>query len=200
MSDSKKVAVFGILSDRIDLERAVDALKVSGFSGNDISVLMPDSKGSQDFAHEKNTKAPEGATTGAGTGVVLGGALGWLIGAGMLAIPGVGPFIAAGPIMAALAGAGIGGTVGGVTGALVGMGMPEFEAKRYENIIQGGRMLVSVHCDTSAEISRAKEVLKRAGAQDISSAGESKAPERDETRTNYPTGMNRPDYEPTSRL
>ncbi|MGC2768108.1 MAG: hypothetical protein WB607_21565, partial [Candidatus Acidiferrum sp.] len=138
----------------------------------DISVLLPESSGSRDFAHEKGTKAPEGATTGAGTGVVLGGAMGWLLGVGALAIPGLGPFIAAGPIMAALAGAGVGGAVGGVTGALIGMGIPEYEAKRYEGRVKDGGILLSVHCDSSEWIKRAKQVLERTGAQDVSSSGE----------------------------
>ena len=131
--------------------------------------------GSKDFAHKKNTKAPEGATAGAGTGVVLGGALGWLVGIGALAIPGLGPFIAAGPIMAALAGAGIGSAVGGLTGALIGMGIPEYEAKRYEGRVKDGGILISVHSDGSEWTKRAKEILERTGAQDISSAGESSA-------------------------
>lgn len=173
---SKNKAVFGIFSSTADLDRTVESLKRAGFGSNDISILMPDEKSSKDFGHEKNTKAPEGATTGASTGVVLGGALGWLVGAGLLAIPGIGPFVAAGPIMAALAGAGIGGTVGGVSGALIGMGIPEFEAKRYQDRIQAGGMLLSVHCDTSDEIDRAEQLLKQYGAQDVSSTGEAKAP------------------------
>ncbi|MCX6124744.1 MAG: DUF3341 domain-containing protein [Proteobacteria bacterium] len=190
MSD-KKIAVFGILSDKIDLDRAVDSLKMIGFSNRDISVLLPDDN--SELGHEKNTKAPEGATTGATTGVVLGGALGWLIGAGMLAIPGVGPFIAAGPIMAALAGAGVGGAVLGVSGGLIGLGMPEFEAKRYESQIKNGRILLSVHCGTSDEVNRAKESLKRCNAQDIASTGESKPTEEKSTSTKNVSGMNRPD-------
>src|SRR5206468_11149681 len=131
--------------------------------------------GTKDFAHEKHTKAPEGATTGAGTGVVVGGALGWLAGIGALAIPGIGPFIAAGPIMAALAGAGVGGTVGGVVGALVGMGSPEYEAKRYEGRVKKGGILLSVHCDSSDWTKKAKKILERTGAEDVSSTGESGA-------------------------
>jgi hypothetical protein len=139
--------------------------------------LFPENAGTREFAHEKNTKAPEGATTGAGTGVVLGGAMGWLLGIGAIAIPGLGPFIAAGPIMAALAGAGVGGTVGGIAGALVGMGIPEYEAKRYEGRVKDGGVLLSVHSDNSDWTKRAKEILKSTGAQDISSAGEASADE-----------------------
>ena len=147
-------------------------LRAAGFSGDDISVLMADKAGTRDFAHEHNTKAPEGAATGAGTGAVIGGALGWLAGIGALAIPGVGPLIAAGPIMAALSGAALGGTVGGLTGALVGMGIPEFEAKRYEGKVKSGSSLISVHSEDSDETERAKDIFKRAGAQDITSASE----------------------------
>ena len=141
----KNTAVFGIYPDQPSVERGVDALKAADFRNNDISVLFPENTGTKDFAHEKNTKAPEGATTGAGTGALLGGGLGWLAGIGALAIPGLGPFIAAGPIMAALAGAGVGGAVGGLTGALIGMGIPEYEAKRYEGRVKDGGILLSVH-------------------------------------------------------
>jgi hypothetical protein len=168
----KNTAVFGIYPHHTSVERAVDALKAAGFSNNDISVLFPKNEGTKDFGHEKNTKAPEGASTGAGTGAVLGGGLGWLVGIGALAIPGLGPFIAAGPIMAALAGAGVGGAVGGLTGALIGMGIPEYEAKRYEGRVKDGGILLSVHSDTSDEVKRAKAILERTGAQDISTTGE----------------------------
>ena len=168
----KKTAVFGIYPSYANVESGVDGLKAAGFSNRDISVLLPESAGTRDFAHEKGTKAPEGATAGAGTGIVLGGAMGWLLGAGALAIPGLGPFIAAGPIMAMLAGAGVGGTVGGVTGALVGMGIPEYEAKRYEGRVKGGGILLSVHSDTSEWTKRAKLILEATGAQDISSTSE----------------------------
>lgn len=151
-------------------------LQTAGFSGNDISVLMADKEGTRDFALQHNTKAPEGAATGAGTGAVVGGALGWLAGIGALAIPGVGPLIAAGPIMAALGGAAVGGTVGGVTGALVGMGMPEFEAKKYEGKVKSGSALISVHSEDSDETKRAKEIFERAGAADITTAGEAGVP------------------------
>lgn len=171
----KKTAVFGIYLDRNQAEQGVDRLMWGGFSNDDISVLLPDSQGSRDFAHEKNTKAPEGVTAGVATGGAIGGTLGLLAGIGALAIPGVGPFIAAGPIMAALAGLGVGGAVGGLVGALVGMGIPEYEAKRYEGLIKGGSVLLSVHCDTSDEIARAKDLLKHTGAQDISSSGEATA-------------------------
>jgi hypothetical protein len=171
----KNTAVFGIYRDQTGVENAVDALKAAGFRNTDISVLFPENEGTKDFAHEKNTKAPEGAATGAGTGVLVGGTLGWLAGIGALAIPGIGPFIAAGPIVAALAGAGVGGTVGGLTGALVGMGIPEYEAKRYEGRVKSGGILLSVHSDNSEWTSRAKKILESTGAQDVSSTGEAKA-------------------------
>ena len=171
----KNTAVFGIYKNSALAERAVDRILAGGFSNNDISVLLPDSQGSKEFAHEKNTKAPEGTTTGVTTGGVVGGTLGLLAGIGALAIPGLGPFIAAGPIMGALAGLGVGGAVGGLIGALVGMGIPEYEAKRYEGRVKEGGVLLSVHCDTSEEISRAKDLLKSTGAEDIASAGEESA-------------------------
>ena len=170
---SKKTAVFGIYSTREGVERAADLLAKSGFPVADISVLLPETLGAKDIGTEKATKGPEGATTGAGAGAVLGGTLGLLAGIGTLAIPGVGPLIAAGPIMAALAGVGVGGAVGGVTGALIGMGIPEYEAKRYEGRLQKGGILLSVHCDTSEEVKVAKEVLERTGGENVSSTGES---------------------------
>jgi hypothetical protein len=172
---NKNTAVFGIYHNANQAERVVDRLREAGFSNDDISVLLQDNQGSKDFAHEKNTKAPEGTTTGVTTGGVIGGTLGLLAGIGALAIPGVGPFIAAGPIMGALAGLGVGGAVGGLIGALIGMGIPEYEAKRYEGHIKDGGVLLSVHCDTSEEIARAKDLLKHTGAQDISSSGEATA-------------------------
>jgi hypothetical protein len=172
---SKKTAVFGIYQTEKQAERTVDDLLAAGFSNDDISVLLPDNQGSKDFAHEKSTKAPEGTTTGGTAGGVIGGALGLLAGIGALAIPGVGPLIAAGPVMGALAGLGVGGAVGGLIGALVGMGIPEYEAKRYEGHIKAGGVLFSVHCDTSDQIARAKDLLKHSGAQDISSTGEASA-------------------------
>jgi len=171
----KNTAVFGIYQTYEGVESAVDALKVAGFRNTDISVLFPENVGTKDFAHEKGTKAPEGATAGAGTGAVVGGALGWLAGIGALAIPGVGPFIAAGPIMAALAGVGVGGAVGGIAGALIGMGIPEYDAKRYEGRIIMGGILLSVHSDISDWTKKAKEILERTGAQDVSSSGEASA-------------------------
>jgi hypothetical protein len=171
----KNTAVFGIYRSYGSVESGVDALKAAGFRNTDISVLFPENVGTKDFAHEKGTKAPEGATAGAGSGAVVGGALGWLVGIGALAIPGLGPFIAAGPIMAALAGAGAGGLVGGIAGALVGMGIPEYEAKRYEGRIKDGGILLSVHSDSSDWTKRAKEILERTGAEDVSSRGEASA-------------------------
>lgn len=170
----KNTSVLGIYGSYGAVERAVDALKDAGFRNTDISVLFPANVGSKDFAHEKGTKAPEGATTGGGTGAIVGGALGWLAGIGALAIPGLGPFIAAGPIMAALAGSAVGGAVGGLAGGLIGLGFPEDEAKRYEGRIQKGGILLSVHCDESLWTKLAKEVLERTGAEDIASAGETK--------------------------
>jgi Protein of unknown function (DUF3341) len=170
----KNTAVFGIYPNTIAVEEAVDALRVAGFRATDISVLFPENVGTKDFAHQKGTKAPEGATTGAGSGAVVGAGLGWLVGIGALAIPGAGPFIAAGPIMAALAGAGVGGAVGGITGALIGMGIPEYEAKRYEGRITKGGILLSVHADDSEWTARAKQILEDTGAEDIASTGESK--------------------------
>lgn len=171
----KNTAVFGIYSTYTGVETSVNALKDAGFRNTDISVLFPENIGTKDFAHEKGTKAPEGATAGGGTGAVIGGALGWLVGIGALAIPGVGPLIAAGPIVAALAGAGAGGAVGAVTGALIGLGIPEYEAKRYEGRVKSGGILLSVHSDNSDWTKRAKEILEHTGAEDISSTGEAKA-------------------------
>jgi hypothetical protein len=171
----KNTAVFGIYPTYADVEHGVEALKAAGFRNTDISVLFPENVGTKDFAHEKGTKAPEGATAGAGTGAVLGGTMGWLVGIGALAIPGLGPFIAAGPIMAALAGAGVGGAVGGLTGALIGMGIPEYEAKRYEGRVKSGGILLSVHSDSSEWTKKAKQILENTGAEDISSTGEASA-------------------------
>lgn len=171
---SKNVAVFGIYSTRSSVENATDSLVRAGFPVTDISVLLPESLGGKrDIGTEKSTKAPEGAAAGVTTGGVIGGTLGLLAGVGLLAIPGLGPFIAAGPIMAGLAGLGVGGAVGGFAGAMIGMGIPEFEAKRYEGRLQKGGILLSVHCDTSDEVSRVKEILKNTGGEDVSSTGES---------------------------
>src|SRR6185437_6714972 len=169
---NKNKAVFKIYPSVTRAEQAVDTLERAGFASADISVLLPDSESSKEFAHEKNTKAPEGTAAGVTAGGAVGGTLGLLAGIGALAIPGVGPLIAAGPIMGALAGLGVGGAVGGLIGALVGMGIPEYEAKSYEGRIKEGGVLLSVHCDTSDELTRAKDVLKETGAEDISSTGE----------------------------
>jgi hypothetical protein len=170
---SKNVAVFGIYKTAGTAEAAVDHLLSKGFTNSSISVLLPDDASTRAFAHEKHTKAPEGTATGVTTGGVIGGTLGLLAGIGALAIPGVGPLIAAGPIMASLAGLGVGGAVGGIVGALVGLGIPEFEAKRYEGAVKGGGTLLSVHCDTSEQVDVAKASLKETGAQDIASTSES---------------------------
>jgi hypothetical protein len=183
----KNTAVFGIYRHRSDVENAVDTLRQNEFRNTDISVLFPENQGTKDFAHEKSTKAPEGTTAGVTTGALVGGTLGWLTGIGALAIPGLGPFIAAGPIMAALAGVGAGGAIGGITGALIGMGIPEYEAKRYEGRVKEGGILLSVHCDDSKWTKRAKEILEATGADDVSSTGEAGA---DFAKTDRPMPRN----------
>lgn len=182
----KNISVYGIYTSRTQAENAVDALRVDGFRSEDISALLPDNISNKEFAAEKNTKAPEGTAAGAASGAVVGGVLGWLAGVGLLAIPGVGPLIAAGPIVGMLAGAGAVGVAGGIVGALVGMGIPEYEAKRYEGRVKNGGILLSVHCDSGDWSDRAKEILKRTGAEDVASTSEAKAdfdktdrPERD---------------------
>jgi len=182
----KNTAVFGIYRTIAQAEETVNRLVAAGFSHDDISVLLPDNDSTKEFAHKKDTKAPEGTTTGVTAGGAIGGALGLLAGIGALAIPGVGPFIAAGPIMGALAGVGVGGAVGGLIGALVGMGIPEYEAKRYEGRVKEGGILLSAHCDTSEEITRAKDILKLTGAEDIASSGESSA---DSAKTARPSRL-----------
>ncbi|RJQ23045.1 MAG: DUF3341 domain-containing protein [Nitrospiraceae bacterium] len=172
---AKNIAVYGIYTSRLMVEEAVDALKDAGFRNEDISVLFPEGGGTKEFAVEKETKAPEGGATGGATGAVVGGALGWLVGIGSLAIPGLGPFIAAGPIMAALAGAGAGGAVGWIAGVLIGMGIPEYEANRYEGRVKEGGILLSVHADDSDWKNKGKEILKRTGAEDIGTKGEASA-------------------------
>jgi len=177
-----KKSVFCISTSHDQADRIVDCLKAANFSNDDISALFPDKGTSRDFAHEKSTKAPEGAITGAGTGGVVGGALGWIAGIGALAIPGVGPFIAAGPIIAALSGAAVGAAVGGIAGGLIGLGIPEIEAKRYEGKIKEGNILISVHTENSDQIKRAKEIFTNQGAQDICVTGEASAPKPDNGR------------------
>jgi hypothetical protein len=167
-------AVFCIAQSEGQAIRIVEEARSAGFSGDDISVLFPDRGGSRDFAHEQNTKAPEGATAGAVTGGVLGAAAGYLVGIGALAIPGLGPFVAAGPIMAALGGAAVGTATGGLTGMLIGYGMPEYEAKRYEGKVKAGNILISIHADEGQEVTLAKDIFKRNGAEDISYTGESR--------------------------
>jgi hypothetical protein len=180
-------SVFGLFSSRTHVENAVTEFKEAGFRNTDISVLFPHNDGSKDFAVKNSTKVPEGATAGVGTGAIVGGALGWLAGIGALAIPGVGPFIAAGPIMAALAGVGVGGAVGGVTGALIGLGLPEYEAKRFAGRIEKGGILLSVHCDNSEWVKRAKDIMKNTSAESISSSGEDSA---DYDKTDKPHSKN----------
>jgi len=171
-----KHAVYCIAQDRTQAELIVDRLKAAGFFHDSISVLLPDTTGTRDFAHEQNTKLPEGAATGGVAGLGVGAILGWLAGIGSLAIPGVGPFIAAGPIMAALGGAAIGSAAGGVIGALVGMGIPEYEAKLYDGKIRNGNALISVHTDNSDQEKMVKEIYKGAGAEDIKSTSEAHVP------------------------
>ena len=171
-----KTSVFGIVKTYGQAEQIVEGLQSAGFPASEISVLLPDTQGKHDIGHIKATKAPEGATTGAATGGVTGGVLGLLAGIGALAIPGVGPFIAAGPIMAALSGAAVGATTGGVVGGLIGMGIPEIEAKRYEDKLRNGNYLIAVHAADGAKKDRAKEIFKSAGAEDISTSSMSKAP------------------------
>jgi hypothetical protein len=178
----KNTAVFGIYPNTTAAESAVDTIVASGFSNNDVSVLMSDVDSTREFAHEKETKAPEGTAIGVTSGGVVGGTLGLLAGIGALAIPGVGPLIAAGPIMGALAGLGVGGALGGIVGALVGMGIPEYEAKRYEGRVKEGGILLSVHCDTSGEIDQAKHLLKETGAEDIAYSGEESVAKEDSAR------------------
>ena len=182
----KNTAAYGIFANREMAENAVDRLLAAGFRNEDISVLLQDNVGTKDFAHEKHTKAPEGTTTGVIAGGAIGGTLGLLAGIGALAIPGLGPFIAAGPIMATLAGLGSGGVVGGIIGALVGMGIPEYEAKRYEGRVSDGGTLLSVHCDSSEQVSRANDLLRGSGATDVSAAGEISAGTRAEARKASP--------------
>ncbi len=172
-------ALFCIAPTETIADRIVARLKTAGFRDNDISVLFPDKSSTRDFAHEKNTKAPEGTAVGAGAGGVVGGTLGLLAGIGLLAIPGVGPFIAAGPIMAALGGIGVGATVGGITGALIGMGIPEMEAKLYEGKVKDGNILISVHTDDSDEVEKAREIFESENATDISKGSLASAPEKD---------------------
>ena len=172
---AKNTAVFGIYSDYDTLETAVQTLKDAGFRNTDVSLLCSENVGTKDFTHVKATKVPEGVTAGAVSGAAIGGALGWLLGIGAIAIPGAGPLIAAGPVVAALAGVGTGGTLGGLTGALVGLGIPEYEAKRYEGRVRKGGILLSVHCDDSQWTKKAKQILQKTGADDIAATGEAEA-------------------------
>jgi hypothetical protein len=185
----KNTAVFGVYPTRESADTAVDTLRTKGFRSTDISVLFPQNAGSKEFGHEKGTKSAEGAVAGGGSGAAIGGALGWLAGIGMLAIPGVGPFIAAGPIVATLAGMGAGGALGGVTGALVGLGIPEYQAKRYEGRMRKGGILLSVHADDQEWASKGREILEQTGAEDVSSIGETRG---DFANTDRPTALVEP--------
>jgi hypothetical protein len=186
-----KTSVLCIAKTELQAINIVEQLKGEGFSNTDISVLLPDKRGTKDFAHEQHTKAPEGVATGGITGGVVGGVLGWLAGIGPLAIPGIGPFIAAGPIMAALSAAAVGGAAGGIVGGLIGLGIPEYEAKRYESKIKSGNILISVHTEDADEVRQAKEVFKSAGAEDISSTGESTPPKSQQAPTPAEAGYRR---------
>ena len=177
----KNTSVMAIFADQMSVSNAVDHLKQEGFNSSDVAVLLADNQGTREFAHQKDTKAPEGATTGAATGAVIGGALGWLAGIGAIAIPGVGPFIAAGPILAAIAGLGAGGAVGGLAGGLIGLGIPEYEAKRFEGMIKEGKALLSVHCRSSEAVKKAKDILEACGGTDIASRAEASAPNTTDT-------------------
>ena len=179
-------SVFCIATSRVQADHIVDQLKAANFSNNDISVLFPDKGTTRDFAHEKNTKAPEGAVAGASTGGIIGGTLGWIAGIGALAIPGVGPFIAAGPIIAALSGAAVGGIAGGIAGGLIGLGIPEIEAKRYEGKVKAGNLLISVHTENSEEIAKAKDIFTKASAEDICTTDEAST-DKDRKAAERPT-------------
>lgn len=171
----KNIAVFGIYGTRESVEEGVSALQAAGFRSTDISVMLPENEGTKDLAHEKHSKAPEGTAAGTVTGGAIGGILGGLIGVGLIAIPGLGPLLVAGPIIAALTGVGSGGVVGGVIGALVGFGIPEYEAKRFEGRIKQGGLLLSVHCDNSDWEKRAKEILQQTGGEEIAATSEAAA-------------------------
>jgi len=178
----KNKSVFCIAKSRDHANQIVDQLRLENFSNNDISALFADKETTHDFAHVKSTKAPEGAVTGAGTGGVLGGALGWIAGIGALAIPGAGPFIAAGPIVGALSGAAIGAAAGGIAGALIGLGIPEIEAKRYEGKIKEGNVLISAHTENSSQITAAKNIFSKFNAKDICVAGEACVPDKNKNK------------------
>ncbi len=165
-------SVIGIVHTREEAEYMVDALKGAGFINDDISVLFPDKEGTKDFAHDNSTKAPEGAITGVSAGGVIGGTLGLLAGIGALAVPGVGPLIAAGPLMAALSGAAVGATIGGISGALIGMGIPEYEAKLYEGKVRDGNILIAVHGSNNDQFKIAEDLFKANRATDIHRVGE----------------------------
>lgn len=185
---AKNIAAFGIYPDQATVNDAIDSLKTAGFRQTDISVLFPENLGSKDFAHEKHTKAPEGAVAGGGSGAVVGAAFGWLVGAGTLMIPGLEAMHAAGPVLAMLGGMGAGVALGGMTGALVGSGVPEYEAKRYEGRVRKGGILLSVHCDNPKWAKTARGILKRTGASDVSTTGEARA---DFARTEKPMARSR---------
>ncbi len=178
---SKKTVVVGVIESQVQAENIVKELEQSGIPTPDISAIFPDRHGGKDFAHEHNTKAPEGAITGVAGGGVIGGTIGLLAGIGALAIPGLGPFIAAGPLMAALSGAAAGAAVGGVAGALIGMGIPEIEAKKYEGKLRGGNILIAASVANSDQEKIAKEIFRRQGAHDISSTTEASVPAQRES-------------------
>lgn len=179
----KNIAAFGIFPDQETVNEAIETLRTAGFRQTDVSVLFPENLGSKDFAHERHSKAPEGAVAGGGSGAVLGAAFGWLVGAGALLIPGLEAMHAAGPVMGMMGGMGAGVAFGGLAGALFGSGVPEYEAKRYEGRVRKGGILVSVHCDNAEWSKAARDILKRTGARDISTTGEARA---DFARTEKP--------------
>lgn len=174
-TENSKIVVLGLYNSVLDCEEAILSFKDAGFSNSDISALFPNGDKTREFAHEKSTKAPEGVAAGGATGAFIGGAFGWLAGIGTLAIPGIGPFIAAGPIMSLLAGAGIGTALGALSGALIGMGIPEYEAKRYEGRVKEGKVLMSVHCSTPYAKAKALDIFDTSGASEVSSTTEASA-------------------------
>jgi len=191
MENENKV-VFGIFKAREQIEQAIFDMREKGFRNADISALLPSGESTKEFAHENETKLPEGAYIGSATGILAGGALGWLAGIGSLAIPGIGPLVAVGPVMAALAGAGAGGTIGGIAGGLIGMGLPEYEAKRYEGFVKEGGYLLSVHCDNDEWTDKAENIMKANGATDVTSAFEESSDSHDRVTEDKPRTVHYP--------
>jgi len=165
-------AIYGIFVTPSSLEAAVDALTSAGISLNGLSLLMSDKGGWQDFTSGGAAKHSDPSAPGAGVGGALGGLVGLLVGLGALVIPGAGPLVAAGPMMASLAGLTVGGALGGLVSALVDLGLPEYEAKLYDGRLKDGAVLLSVHCLSIGQVDTAKDVLKANGAEDLASSGE----------------------------